>query len=109
MKVEIVGFNCGRVEAIKAYRGIVEPKAPLLQAKIIIDGIARGHSMPLDLNDTVAKSLLAAGFELEFPTQKEIKVLMNQLIKRFLMMGKKKYANQIIEMWINIQKEEGNV
>lgn len=108
MKTELVRFDCSRLEAIKAYREIVIPSLTLKEAKIIIDTISNGHSIPLDLDESEIEKLLAAGFHLEFPTQKEIKVLMNQLIKRFLQIGKKKYANQLIVMWLEIQKEEGN-
>ena len=90
-----------------AYRKVRD--IPLSQVKVIIDTVDKGHPVPLyNLSEEEVKILINEGFCLEFPTQKEIKNLMNQLIKRFLQSGKKKYANQLITMWIEMQKEEDN-
>ncbi len=108
MNVEIVGHNRTRIEAMIAYRR-VRPSLTLSMVKVIIDTIEEGHPVPLNnLNEDEVKSLVNDGFILEFPTNKEIKQLMNQLIKRLLKTGKKKYANQLISMWIEMQKEEDN-
>jgi len=108
MKIEVVGFTCRKIEAIKAYRETILPMLKLKDAKIIIDSIERGNPIPLMLDENDVNTLLAAGFEIEFPTQREVKILMNQLIQRFLSMGKKKYANQLIQMWLELIKEEGD-
>lgn len=105
MNVEVVGFSCRKIEAIKAYREAILPMMKLKDVKIIIDSIERGNPIPLMLDENGVKTLIAAGFEVEFPTQREIKQLMNQLIQRFLSMGKKQYANQLIHMWLEIIKE----
>ena len=90
MQIEIVGFECSRIEAIKAYREIILPMMELKAVKVIVDSIEKGHPIPLDIDKKGMTKLIEAGFIIEFPTRKEVKQLMSQLIQRFLKMGKKK-------------------
>lgn len=107
MNVEVVGFVCSRIEAIKTYREVVLPALKLIDVKVIIDSIAKGHPIPLMLEESQLKRLLEAGFTIDYPVKREVKVLMNQLIQRFLSMGEKQYANQLIQMWLEMLKKEG--
>ncbi len=107
MNVEVIGFTCRRIEAIKTYREVVLPALKLTDVKVIIDSMAKGHPIPLMLEESQLKRLLASGFTIEYPVKREVKVLMNQLIQRFLSMGEKQYANQLIQMWLEMLKKEG--
>lgn len=108
INVEVTGFGCSRIEAIKAYREAILPMMRLPDVKIIIDSISKGHSIPLIIEESQLKKLLEAGFIIEYPVNKEVKILIHQLIQRFLSMGKKQYANQLIQIWLELLKEEGD-
>lgn len=106
MKVEIVGFVCTRIEAMLRYRKVIDPTLSLTDVKVVIDTISDGHPVQVEIDKDDVEKLVDAGFGFSYPTQDEVKQLMNQLIQRFLSMGKKRYAQQLIAMWLDIQKEE---
>ena len=108
MRVEIVGFVCTRIEAMLRYRKVIDPTLSLTDVKVVIDTISDGHPVQVEIDKDDVEKLVDAGFGFSYPTQDEVKQLMNQLIQRFLGMGKKRYAQQLIAMWLDIQKEEDN-
>ena len=105
MKIEIVGFVGTRIESMLAYRKIIDPTLSLLDVKVVIDTVTNGNPIQIDVDPDNVEKLVAAGFGVSYPTQNEIKQLMSQLIQRFLSLGMKKYAKQLITIWIELQQE----
>lgn len=106
MRVELVGFACTRIEAMLRYRKVIDPTLSLTDVKIVIDTISDGHPVQVEVHRDDITKLINAGFSFSYPTQDEVKQLMNQLIQRFLSLGKKRYAQQLINIWLELQKEE---
>jgi hypothetical protein len=105
MNVKILGYTCNRVQAVKTYREI-NPNCSLKDAVYIIDvGIGKKETF-LNLRDFEIRKLVNAGFILDYIDKDEIKTLMNQLIQKFLSIGQSANAKKIIEIWLQIIKDE---
>ena len=103
MKVEIVGYNCSKIEAIKAYRDIIPTGKTLVEIKKVIDNLPIKKELP----EKQVELLIERGFRIANRT--EINELMNQLIQKFLAIGDKKRAKKLIAMWLELIEEEDNV